>query len=226
MNGVVLKTVIAVAGVAWVLLLVVGGTVHVDSTIQGGGWIAESRALWAPYGGAVTAASVFVWLFDKWLWALPPLSWLVRRPNLRGTWRGELRSQWIDPQTQKNPPPIPSFVSVAQTASTLYLRQYTAESESATIAASILKDTDDAESVSVLYRNDPTVDVRGRSPIHFGGMHLRVNGQDAMEGDYWTDRNTTGRLLLKRVSLKKSRGFAEAEQLAAKAQGSLNVIET
>ncbi len=218
MNGTVLKTVLAVGGLTWVLILVISGTVHVDATVKAGGLVPESRALWAPYGGAVTAASLFVWLFDKWLWAWPPFSWLVRRPNLRGTWRGELRSQWVDPKTQKNPPPIPSFVSVTQTASTLYLRQYTVESESATIAASILRDTDDAESVSVLYRNDPKVDVRDRSPIHFGGMHLRVNGQDAMEGDYWTDRNSTGRLILKRISPKKSRGFTEAEQLAAKAK--------
>jgi hypothetical protein len=214
MNSTVLKTVLAVGGLTWVLILVVSGTVHVDSTVQSAGLASESRALWAPYGGAVTAASTFVWLFDNWLWAWPPFSWLVKRPNLRGTWHGELRSQWVDPKTQMTPPPIPAFMSVTQTWSTLYLRQFTRESESATIAATVLRDHDDAESVAVLYRNDPKVNVRDRSPIHFGGLHLRIGGHDAMDGDYWTDRNTIGRLVLKRISAKKTRSFAEAEQLA------------
>jgi hypothetical protein len=218
LNSIVLKTVLAVGGLTWVLILVVSGTVHVDSGVQAGGLVPASRALWAPYGGAVTAASLFVWLFDRWLWAWPPFAWFVERPNLRGTWRGELQSQWVDPKTQTNPPPIPAFMIVTQTSSTLYLRQFTGESESSTIAASVLKDHDDAESVAVLYRNDPKVTVRDRSPIHFGGLHLRVSGRDAMEGDYWTDRNTTGRLTLKRISQKKSRSFAEAQELASRAK--------
>jgi hypothetical protein len=69
--------------------------------------------------------------------------------------------------------------------------------------------------VAVLYRNDPKVSVRDRSPIHFGGMHLRVSGEDALEGDYWTDRKTSGRLTLKRVSRDKCRSFADAQRIAS-----------
>lgn len=218
MNSVVLRTVVGVCGIAWIGILLASGAVHVDHTVQAGGTVHESRALWAPYGGAVTAASVFVWLFDRWLWCWVPFSWLVRRPDLRGTWQGEIASQWINPATKATPAPIPAFVSVTQTASTLYLRQFTAESESATLAASILKDPDDAESIAVVYRNDPKVSVRERSPIHFGGMHLRVSGDDALEGDYWTDRKTNGRLTLKRVSSKKCRSFADAQRIASQSK--------
>jgi hypothetical protein len=140
---------------------------------------------------------------------------LVKRPDLRGTWAGELVSEWIDPKTNAHLPPIPAFACITQTASTLYVRQFTAESESATLAASVLKDLDDAESVAVVYRNDPKSSVRERSPIHFGGMHLRVSGEDALEGDYWTDRKSNGRLTLKRLSRAKCRSFADAQRIAA-----------
>jgi SMODS-associating 2TM, beta-strand rich effector domain len=218
MNSIVLKTVIAVGCLAWIGVLLSAGTVHVDQTIQAGGAVHESRALWAPYGSAVTAASLFVWFFDKWLWAWPPFSWFVKRPDLRGTWHGEIVSGWINPQTNAPLPPIPAFVYVTETASTLYMRQFTAESESATLAASMLKDTDDADSVAVLYRNDSKAHVRERSPIHFGGMHLRVSGEDVLEGDYWTDRKTSGRIALKRISRAKCRSFADAQRLTTQAK--------
>ncbi len=205
MNSLVLKTVVAVCGMAWVGLLVYGGTVP------------ASRALWAPYGTVVSIASGLVWLFDKWLWHWKPLAWLVRRPDLRGTWSGEIVSEWVNPETKAPLPPIAAFVCITQTASALYLRQFTAESESSTVAASLLKEQDYSESVVVVYRNDPQGDVRHRSPIHFGGMRLRVTGEDTLAGDYWTDRKTCGRLTIKRISKKKSRSFAEAQRVGAPA---------
>ncbi len=173
--------------------------------------------MWVPgFGSVVTLAGGLVWLFDKWLWSWWPFTWAVGRADLRGTWRGELVSEWIDPKTGTTLPPIPAVMCVTQTASALYLRQFTAESESSTVAASILKEPDDAEFVAVVYRNDPKGNLRDRSPIHFGGMRLRVTGETTLAGEYWTDRNSRGQLALERVSRNKCRSFAEAETLAAK----------
>lgn len=202
MNSFLLKSIVAVCGLTWIGLLVLAGTVP------------ASRALWVPFGSVVTLAGALVWLFDKWLWSWPPFTWLARRADLRGTWRGKLVSEWIDPKTGAALPAIPAFMSVTQSASTLYLRQFTGESSSVTVAASIVKDADGAESVAVVYRNDPKSNVRARSPIHFGGMRLNVTGDDALAGDYWTDRNTRGHLTLERISRKPCRSFSEAQDRA------------
>ena len=52
----------------------------------------------------VTGVMGLLWLaFDRWLWRMPLLHpWLVEAPNIRGTWRVELKSNWIDPETGEN----------------------------------------------------------------------------------------------------------------------------
>lgn len=201
MNSILLKTLIAVCGLTWLVLLVSQGTVE------------ASRQLWVPFGSVVTVSSIVVWVFDRWLWSWWPFSLAVRRADLRGTWHGELVSEWVNPTTGTTLPPIAVAVCVTQTASALYLRQFTAESESETVAANVLSEADGAESVAVVYRNEPKGAVRERSPIHFGGMRLRVTGEEALGGEYWTDRNSRGQLTLGRISRKKCRSFAEAQTL-------------
>jgi hypothetical protein len=199
MNSLLLKAVVWICGLSWIGLLMWAGTVQL------------SPVLWAPFGTVVTIAGVIVSLFDKWLWRYWPFSLIAPRLDLRGTWRGEIASEWVDPNTNAAVAPIPTFMCITQTASELYLRQFTQESESATLAATIIKDADEAESITVVYRNDPRASVRHRSGIHYGGMRLRVTGKETLEGEYWTDRQTGGQLKLERVSRKKCRSFAEAK---------------
>lgn len=203
MNRVFLKAVVAVCALAWLLFLVLAGTVE------------ASRALFAPYSVVVGVAGGLVWLYDVWLWRVPPVAWLLNRPDLRGTWRGEIHSEWVNPKTREKMPPIPAFMCITQTASALHLRQFTAESVSLTRAAAFVPEEDGAHSLAAVYHNDPRSDVRHRSPIHYGALRLRVTGTDSLEGDYWTDRKSHGRLVLARVSERKCRSFAEAEGFAS-----------
>lgn len=207
MNSFLLKGIVAVCGLTWLGLLVLAGTVQI------------SAALWVPFGAVVTMAGAIVWLFDKWLWAYRPFSWLTRRADLRGTWHGKLVSDWVNPETEAKVAPITAYMSVTQTASVLYLRQFSEESSSSTVAASLVRDADDAEAVVVVYRNDPKGDVRHRSPIHFGGMRLTVAGDGRLAGEYWTDRSTRGQLTLERVSGKRSRSLPEAKEAGRRLAG-------
>lgn len=202
MQRVVLKAIVAVCALTWLLFLVLAGTIQ------------ASQALFAPYSVVVGVAGGLVWLYDVWLWRVPPVAWLVKRPDLRGTWRGEIRSDWVNPETGEKVPPISAFMCITQTASALHLRQFTAESMSMTRAAAFVPEEDGAHSLAAVYHNDPRSDVRHRSPIHYGGLRLRVTGADALEGDYWTDRKSSGRLVLKLVSKNKCQSFADARRLA------------
>src|SRR5699024_10700206 len=50
--------------------------------------------------------------FIKWGWQLPVFKhWLVKFPNLKGTWVGEIHSNWINPETNEATPPIPVMLT-------------------------------------------------------------------------------------------------------------------
>ena len=73
--------------------------------------------------------------FELQLWRHPWLhGWFVKRPDLRGTWRVELQSDWIDPATNVGVPLIICYMGVSQTLSTLQMHLMTPESESWFIA--------------------------------------------------------------------------------------------
>ena len=97
-----------------------------------------SSAYWAPFGTVVSFLVVLGAVFEFLFWRLPWLhGWFVKRPNLRGTWRVELQSDWIDPTTNAGVPLIVCYMGVVQTLSTLQMHLMTPESESWFIAESI-----------------------------------------------------------------------------------------
>ena len=50
------------------------------------------------------------------------------------------------------------------------------------------------------YLNEPEVTVRNRSQIHYGTAMLEYNDkEDTLKGTYWTDRKTTGRIVLTKL---------------------------
>jgi hypothetical protein len=199
----ILKAIVAVCGLTWVAALVVARTVP------------ASWSLLAPFSLVVSVAGGAVWLLDRWLWSWRLIRLVVKRPDLRGTWHGEIASEWVAPQANAAGPPIAAIVVLTQTATSLHLRQLTAESESITLAATIIDEVDEAKAVVGVYRNEPQSRVRGQSPIHLGALRLRVGADDELTGEYWTDRNTRGQLTLRRFSKEKAKSFAHAQKLAA-----------
>jgi len=196
------KTVVGICAVVWFAALVFAGTVP------------ASRALFAPFSLVVGVAGGLLWLFDRWLWSWPLVRLVVKRPDLRGTWRGQIEPGLVPSHASRVP--IPAFVVVTQTATSLHVRQFTAESESITLAAAIMDEADDAQALVGVYRNEPQARLRDKSPIHFGALRLRVAGDDELNGDYWTDRNTKGQMALRRISTKKAKSYSAAENLATK----------
>ena len=73
----------------WTLLLIATGTpLEIN-------WEALSKL-----PDAVTFFVLISFVFTKWLWRLRLFrGWMVRVPDLQGTWDGELLSTWVDPAT-------------------------------------------------------------------------------------------------------------------------------
>ena len=155
----------------------------------------------APFGTVVGFLAVLGLAFEYLLWRQPWLhGWFVKRPDLRGTWRVELQSNWIDPKTGKKKPMIKCYMGVKQTLSTLQMHLMTPESESFFIAEHIQPSpSGDGYQVGGVYTNWPNIHLRGdSSEIHQGALILYTHGPnnrpETLTGEYWTDRETTGQL--------------------------------
>lgn len=162
--------------------------------------------------------TIVLWLalaFDVWLWKLSFLhDWLVKRPVIEGTWTAIIQTNWVDPRTGNVKPPIEAFMVVRQTFSMLYMRLLTPESISSLIGTEIVCSPDGIYCVSGVYRNEPKLDFREDSPIHYGAVWLQISDDDrdkTIAGHYWTDRNTAGSLELKSRVDKKFHTFEAAQ---------------
>ena len=136
--------------------------------------------------------------FDLWIWRISMLrGWFVKRPCIHGTWKASLQSQWTDPETGTAPPAIAAYIAIRQTYSMLSMRLMTEESTSEILGAEMVRAPDDTYRVAGVYRNEPRLSVRERSPIHYGAVLLQVEGEPAsrLTGHYWTDRSSRGEVL-------------------------------
>lgn len=194
-----LTPIVFLIGSVWLGLLVIDG-VAVELV-----WLKHLSTV-------VPVALVVLASFDRWLWKLPWLNgWFANRPVLCGTWRVELRSEWVNPETGAKPGPIICYMAVRQTFSSLSMRLMTPESTSELVAERILVAADGVARVVGVYTNEPKLSLRERSPIHYGSLLLDVHGHPpmALEGSYWTDRESRGTM---RLTDRRTHVFATYEE--------------
>lgn len=173
----------------------------------------------APFGTVVGVLGALALALEYYLWAMPWLQgWFVKRPDLRGTWRVKLESDWIAPDTQQKILPITCYMGVEQTLSSLQMHLMTPDSESWFVAHSIrLSPSESGYQVIGVYTNKPALHHRGkRSEMHFGAIVIDTHGQikskpDTLTAEYWTDRKTSGQMIfLEKVTQVYSR-YSDAQ---------------
>lgn len=149
---------------------------------------------------AISIYAIIGVLFTKWVWRWNPLQgWLIKIPDLQGTWLGELKSDWINPETGKGIDPIPVVLVVRQTFSTIKCTLMTKESTSYSTTADInvVPNGEDLY-LTYNYTNRPKATIRDRSAIHDGASILKIiqKPDRCLEGEYWTSRKTRGDMTL------------------------------
>ncbi len=148
------------------------------------------------YSVAVTAALVVLGIWNRWLWRLRWAQKLQMVPrDLRGTWKGTLTSQWIDPHTGKGIAPKPTYLVLRQTSTTVSVALLTDESVSRSSLAKV-RIADGSAGLDYMYLNEPKSSVEHRSRMHHGSTSLSITGRPAtrLHGRYWTDRDSRGEL--------------------------------
>ena len=180
---------LGMAVVAWALVLFVQGTPLSFSQL-------------APFSTVVGVLAIGALSMEKLLWRQPWLhGWFVKRPDLRGTWKVLLQSDWISRETNAAIGPITCYIGVEQTLSSLQMHLMTPESESWFVAHSILTSpSENGYQIVGVYTNKPHVHLRSStSAMHRGAVIIDTHGESALRpsslaGEYWTDRKTTGRM--------------------------------
>lgn len=148
-----LSAILGFAAALWAAMLIVQG-------------VSVSAAWFRPFSIVVGAMVLLILAFDRWLWkwrALHP--WFVSKPNLQGTWKGELISSWVKQQSSEPVPPIEAYVVIKQTFSSIRLRLITKESHSDCLVASICDDAGGTQSIVGTYLNTPKTLQREGSPF-------------------------------------------------------------
>lgn len=195
-----LSTLIFIAAIIWAVLLAVKGT-------------PLSTSLFDPFSNVTGVLVLILTFFDKWAWHWKIFyPWLVSIPYLEGTWKGKIKSNWVNPETKKANGNIDVYLVIHQKFSVIHASLMTKESDSELLTGELIKKSDETWQFAGAYRNTPKLLVRDRSPIHHGALILQIKGQPpvGLEGQYWTDRNTQGEILLTEFNKKKFHDFNSA----------------
>ncbi len=167
------------------------------------------------YSAAVFVAVGALTVFDRWLWRTRLLQRLqFVPPDLRGTWKGVLASEWNDPTTGPAPALKTVYLVIRQTVSQVSAALLTDESRSASSLAKTSR-ADGSVRLDYLYLNQPALRVEHRSRMHRGSTVLDVAGNPAkrLHGRYWTDRDSKGELTFTERRLKYADDFTHAEEM-------------
>jgi hypothetical protein len=148
------------------------------------------------YASAAVFASTLSWMvWDRFLWATPLGQRLASTPpDIRGTWRGTLKSQWIDPETGSAVDLKPAYLVIRQTATTVSATLITDEQKSKSQLGEVMPGED--PELVYMYTGKPRHELQHRSRIHHGSTSLQIVGSPAtrLHGHYWTDRGSQGGL--------------------------------
>lgn len=146
----------------------------------------------------------------EWGWKSRPFIWVLRVPVLAGTWTGHLESDWLrgagDPSRQ-----IPIVFVIRQNLLSITVVSFTKDRHGVSYVAQLLKN-EAANLTRLVYVYSLREEFRAGEGMQQGAAEVQVIGSQARElrGEYWTNTETRGRLILSRRSSKEVSSFNEA----------------
>ncbi|WP_434922716.1 hypothetical protein ACR9WD_03385 [Glutamicibacter sp. PAEs-4] len=163
----------------------------------------------------VLTLAFFVW--DKWIWKWSLVQKIPRiHRNIHGTWEARLESLWVDPNTGTKPDPQTVYFVIRQTSSKVSVLLMSKESKSISVVAQMAINNEEWN-LRFIYCNTSQLDRRKESPIHYGTGILELLSGDGsiirLNGVYWTDRDSKGKLELLRRNKKIVGSYDDAEKL-------------
>lgn len=180
---------VGVSAVTWLLLAYFGG---LD--------LSKIKDFLSLIPKVVTIDLLLIAAFVKWGWKLNCFrGWLVPFPNLNGTWTGAIYSHWKHPDTDERPAPIPVMLTINQSFFHISCVMHTGEMRSNSYSEGFMIDPDrQLKQLAYSYASKPRLSVSERSIPHDGTGVFQIIEKPSLklEGRYWTERLTTGEIIL------------------------------
>lgn len=141
-----------------------------------------------------SASSVVILLllaFDRWLWRLRGIRRIHRRPVIHGTWKTELRTSYADRRDEV----IECYLVIDQTYSRIRARMLFDRSRSTSMSGDLVRE-DGRCVLYYVFRSDKHALEPATNPPSRGAADLTVATEPKphLEGDYWMEVGTKGRL--------------------------------
>lgn len=129
------------------------------------------------------AAGIFSFLsfiFEKWIWKLPFISFFHRIPNLNGHWEGELHSSYSDEAIHMD-------LDIVQTWSEISFRSTFPKSTSSSNTAAIHMEDNRGISIYFGFHNDSS-DIASGMQSYDGYNILTLDDNDTISARYFNNR--------------------------------------
>ena len=168
--------------------------------------IAMPKTIYDVYGcigETISITAILAYLYEKWLWRYNPLG---KTPVLSKKYTGTLKSSYDNIEREA------SF-QIKQTLFSIQIIFTTGESKSKSISSSI-DDILGEQQLTYCYLNTPNAEVRHRSEIHYGTAMICVDNPKVLRGQYFTDRKTTGDMVLNAVSKDEKNIVCQRKDIA------------
>jgi len=158
--------------------------------------------------------TTFFWTFYfSFGWKWPLFRLIFYRPNLNGTWSGELNSDW---KGNNNVPigPIEFKLVIRQSFLRIHFTSFTKDFVGVSYSETFnLKKHTGLKNISYLYRKDTSQ--KNNEQMQDGGTELRlIEGENSiLQGKFWSSSKTNGTIKVVWISKKHSDSFDEAQKL-------------
>lgn len=136
-------------------------------------------------GEAIAFSAVVMAIYEKWVWRIIPLG----TPVLKKHYSGTLKSSYDGVERS-------ATLDIRQTFLSIHVIMKSDESRSRSVSAS-LDDISGETQLTYCYLNEPRIEFRDRSDIHYGTALLCVNDPQNISGKYYTDRCTRGDMIFR-----------------------------
>lgn len=158
---------------------------------EDGSLLSVGYSFWGYIGESIGATAIIMAIFNKWAWRWKVVRYFHDVPVFSKKYSGTFISNY-DHQRRHGE------IFIAQTFLSVSVRLKTEESSSRSIVATLHK-TQSVDRLIYTYQNEPRAEIRSRSPIHYGTAILDITNSLILEGNYYTDRNTSGSMKFEAV---------------------------
>jgi hypothetical protein len=159
---------------------------------------------------SIVVTSFFWVFFFRWGWKWPGLRLIFNRPRIEGTWVGHLQSNWQYDGSSLDPALLlPIVFVVRQTFSTLLIQSFTPKQEGLSDTASLVV-RPEINTMYVAYTYALRREFVAGAGAQHGAAMLRLYSSEEMKGQYWTNTQTSGRVILKRMARTFVSSFDQA----------------